>query len=330
MRKTKVSVAMCSYNSSRYCEKQLESMASQSRLPDEVVICDDGSVDDTPSILERFSKEAPFDVRIYRNQTNLGVAKNFEKAIALCSGGIIALADSDDVWRRDKLEWLCAVLEQHQEAGYAFSDGELIGPDGGLLGVRMWDWQFFKQLLLRGFPPESQVPALLQFPVVTGAAMALRSSIKPFVLPIAERWAECWLHDYWISLVAAFIGFHGVAIHEPLLKYRVHPNQTMGLRRSFLERCKASFASRVEPWPVHIAAFRSLRERLRQDASATNRCDPHELDLLEQKLAHLGERAHARSSEYFKKYRIILAEAFTGRYQRFSLSWRSIVRDLCP
>src|SRR5713101_1115880 len=147
MRKSKVSVAMCAYNSSRYCEEQLESIASQSRLPDEVVICDDGSVDDTPSILERFRKEAPFDVRVYKNETNLGVAKNFEKAITLCSGDIIALADCDDIWRRDKLEWICGVLKDHPEAGYAFSDGELIGPDGTALGARMWDRHFFQQLL---------------------------------------------------------------------------------------------------------------------------------------------------------------------------------------
>lgn len=321
-----VSVAMCAYNSSRYAEEQLKSIASQSCLPNEVVICDDASLDDTPSILERFRKEAPFDVRIYRNETNLGVARNFEKAIALCSGDIIALADSDDIWKRDKIERICRVLEEHPEAGYAFSDGELIGPDGAPLGARMWDRQFSKQLLLNGFPPKSQVPALLQFPMVTGAAMALRSSIKPFVLPIAP----CWIHDYWISLVAAFIGFHGVAISESLLKYRVHLNQTIGLRRSFFERCKASFTSRVAPWPEQITAFQGLRERLLQDASITNRCNPHELDLLEQKLAHLCERARARSSAPLKKYRIILAEAFTGRYQRFSLSWQSIVRDLCP
>src|ERR1700751_2230018 len=106
MRKLTISVALCAYNSSRYGEEQLESIASQSRLPDEVVICDDDSVDDTPSILERFRKEAPFDVRIHRNETNLGVTRNFEKAIALCSGDIIALSDCDDVWRGDKLERL--------------------------------------------------------------------------------------------------------------------------------------------------------------------------------------------------------------------------------
>jgi glycosyltransferase involved in cell wall biosynthesis len=326
MRKTTVSVAVCAYNSSRYGEEQLESIASQSRLPDEVVICDDDSVDDTPSILERFRKKAPFDVRIHRNETNLGVTRNFEKAIALCSSDIIALSDCDDIWRGDKLERVCAVLEDHPGAGYAFSDGELIGPDGTPLGVRMWDRQFFQQLLLSGFPPKSQVPALLQFPVVTGAAMAIRSSIRPFVLPVAQ----CWLHDYWISLLAAFIGLYGVAIPEPLLKYRVHLNQTIGLRRSFVERCKASFVSRVEPWPEHITAFQGLRGRLHNDSSITNRCHPHELDLLEQKLAHLCERARARSAAPLKKYRIILAEAFTGRYQRFSLSWQSIVRDLCP
>src|SRR6266576_1786780 len=267
MAKATVSVAMCTYNSSSYAQEQLESIATQSRLPNEVVICDDGSKDETPRILEGFRKEAPFDVRVHKNVANLGVAKNFEQAISLCSGNIIALADCDDIWRHDKLEWICGVLDEHPEAGYAFSDGELIGPDGGSLGVRMWDRPPLRQLW-RGFPPESQVSFLLQLPMVTGATMALRSSLKRFALPIAKYW----IHDYWISLVAALVGCYGVAIHEPLLKYRVHPGQTIGLQKSFWERCRASLTRGIEPWPEHIAAFQGLRERLHGDVSLSGRC----------------------------------------------------------
>jgi len=320
-----VSIAMCTYNSSLYAGEQLESIATQLRLPAELVICDDGSGDETPQILEKFRKEAPFDVRVYKNVANLGVAKNFEQAISLCSGDIIALADCDDIWRRDKLQWICGVLDEHPEAGYAFSDGELIGPDGTSLGGRMWDRPPLRQLQ-RGFPPEAQVCSLLQLPMITGATMAMRSSLKRFALPIAKYW----IHDYWISLVAAFVGCYGIAIKEPLLKYRAHASQTIGLHKSPWERRRASFARRIEPWPEHIAAFQGLRERLLGDVFLSSRCKSHELELLEQKLAHLSERARARSSKPLEKYKIILAEALTGRYQRFSLSWWSIVRDLCP
>ena len=93
-----LSVAMCTYNGSRHLSEQLESIGTQTRLPDELVICDDCSSDDTIRIIERFSASAPFAVRLEINTQNLGSTKNFEKAIRLCQGDLIALADQDDVW----------------------------------------------------------------------------------------------------------------------------------------------------------------------------------------------------------------------------------------
>ena len=53
MPKATVSIALAAYNGSRYIGEQLESFAAQSRLPDELVVCDDGSSDGTPELVER-------------------------------------------------------------------------------------------------------------------------------------------------------------------------------------------------------------------------------------------------------------------------------------
>ena len=72
------SVALCTYNGERFLSEQLASLAAQTFLPDELVICDDASLDASMRIVEDFAKNASFPVRIYRNPKNLGYIKNFD------------------------------------------------------------------------------------------------------------------------------------------------------------------------------------------------------------------------------------------------------------
>ena len=77
-----VSIAMCTYNGARFLPEQLSCLANQSRLPDEVIICDDCSSDNTVDILNDWAKSVPFSVKIVQNEKNLGYAQNFAKAIS--------------------------------------------------------------------------------------------------------------------------------------------------------------------------------------------------------------------------------------------------------
>ncbi len=99
----KTSVAMCTYNGESYLDEQLQSILEQTEPIDEIVICDDGSIDKTLSIIEKFIK-AGTPIRLILNQKNLGYTRNFEKAICLCSGDIIFLADQDDIWMPEKVK----------------------------------------------------------------------------------------------------------------------------------------------------------------------------------------------------------------------------------
>ena len=103
MNAPRISIAMATYNGAKYLREQLDSIAAQTLLPYELVICDDGSTDATLDIAEQFAAEAEFSVRIYRNETNLGYADNFLKAASLCEGDWVAFCDQDDVWISEKL-----------------------------------------------------------------------------------------------------------------------------------------------------------------------------------------------------------------------------------
>lgn len=91
--KLTISIALCSYNGESYIKEQLESIANQSLLPYEMVICDDNSKDKTIKIIKSFANKVFFKVRLFENKFNLGTTKNFEKAIGLCGGDIIVLSD---------------------------------------------------------------------------------------------------------------------------------------------------------------------------------------------------------------------------------------------
>lgn len=114
----KISVCMGTYNGKQYIEEQLACILHQTRQPDEVVLCDDGSVDGTVDEIERFIKDHKLEEKwkLYQNKENRGYPENFYHAMELCSGDIVFLADQDDIWDVHKIERLCEVLKLHPQA----------------------------------------------------------------------------------------------------------------------------------------------------------------------------------------------------------------------
>ena len=121
----KTSIAMSTYNGGRFLREQLTSFLLQTTLPDELVVYDDGSSDETIKVLKDFSQNAPFDVIIHQNRTNLGSSINFGKALALCRGDIIFLSDQADVWFPEKIENIVQVFNSNKEALVVINDAEI-------------------------------------------------------------------------------------------------------------------------------------------------------------------------------------------------------------
>lgn len=120
MKSLSISIAMCSYNGAQFIKDQLDSLAAQKLMPDEMVICDDGSNDGTVEAIERFIPKAPFPTRLVVNKKNMGVTSNYEQAMAMCKGDVIAFADQDDIWRPEKLQRFAAAFEQRPLLGPCF------------------------------------------------------------------------------------------------------------------------------------------------------------------------------------------------------------------
>ena len=112
-----ISVLMTTYNGEKYIKKQLESIQIQSYQPQEVLIFDDGSTDNTIKIIEEFiNKYGNNNIYVLKiNEKNLGFNKNFMMNSKLCKGEIVVFSDQDDIWKINKLEEINRLFEKRKE-----------------------------------------------------------------------------------------------------------------------------------------------------------------------------------------------------------------------
>ena len=230
-----ISVALCTYNGAKYIQEQLDSLAAQTRLPDELVICDDASTDETLAIVRAFMQDAPFPVRVYPTEQNLGSTRNFDRAIAQCTGDWIALADQDDYWFPHKLAVFEQAITQHPDVGLIFSDAQIA--DNSLVpqDATMWQSLDLTPDIQQAIANDSRATFtyLLKRNLVMGAASAFDSRYKDRIHPIAPTW----VHDYWIATIIS-TDKPFLPIAEPLMYYRQHESNQIGANTNapFAER----------------------------------------------------------------------------------------------
>lgn len=226
-----VSIALTTYNGEKYLQQQLESILSQTILPDEVVIKDDNSSDSTISILEKFKKDSPFHVTIEQNKDNLGSIKNFEEAIKKCTGKIILLSDQDDIWEANRIETSINLLESNPDYGFLFSNALLIDEQNKIIDGNLWESVGFTESKQHSFSNiELQATELRSLNIVTGATLAFRSDLKKYFLPFPKELKNYRRHhDGWIAIRLSLLGFYGLHCSHPLIRYRKHNNQQVGI-----------------------------------------------------------------------------------------------------
>ena len=116
MNNMKTSIVMSTYNGSRYIREQLDSIRNQTRKPDEVLIFDDGSSDNTYEIIADYIVSFGLESwKLQKNPQNYGWRKSFMHAISCATGDLIFTADQDDIWCLDKVEKMTAVFEENRE-----------------------------------------------------------------------------------------------------------------------------------------------------------------------------------------------------------------------
>ena len=247
---------MCTYNGERFLPAQLASILRQTRLPEELVVRDDRSTDATVDLLHAFARTAPFPVRLTLNEQNLGSTRNFEQAIAACTGSLIALSDQDDVWHMHRLERSEQELLHHPEAGLVFSNADVIDDLSRLLPFSLWDNFAFNQRALDALQAGDLQP-FTKRTYVTGATVTFRAAFAPLCFPTQPHW----LHDGWLAmLIAAASSIR--AIDENLIAYRFHSAQQVGLGPEAEEQARRTLQEQSAHHSNNLAGFHAAMEEI--------------------------------------------------------------------
>lgn len=120
-----VSVILPTYNRAAYLKEAIKSVLNQTHQDFELIIIDDGSTDETPSVISEFQ-----DRLLCCRQKNEGRVPARNKGLKLAQGEYIAWLDSDDLWKPDRLERGVRILDREKGIGLVHGEVDVIGPEG--------------------------------------------------------------------------------------------------------------------------------------------------------------------------------------------------------
>ncbi|SCB08859.1 glycosyltransferase family 2 protein [Cupriavidus alkaliphilus] len=320
-------VAMCTCNAGAFIHQQLDSIVNQTVAPDQIVISDDRSDDDTWTVLQSWAAatEAQRGIRVtlLRNDPRLGVTRNFEQAIRALDTDIIFLADQDDVWTAGKVGALLACFAADPELLLVHSDAELIDEQGNDLGKSLFAALRLSEreqaLVMQG----KFFEVYCRRNLVTGTTAAFRRQLLDVALPFAEDW----IHDEWLAACAASEGKVGM-LADKLTQYRQHRSNVIGIPVGTVSRL-TSYAIRVARTPRNEHLHYKLRrlQALRGRLVATNPDAADKLALVDEAIAHYVRRIGFGRGPV-SRLTSILHEYKARGYHRFADGFAGMVRDV--
>ena len=206
-----ISIALACYNGENYIHDQIQSILNQTISNLELIICDDKSSDDTVKVIQNIDDNR---IKLFQNEKQLGVVKNFEKAISLCNGDYIALSDQDDIWVAEKLEKQkikYLIERQKYPKGPIILYHDLIMVDKDLKIIEESFWKLYK---IRNFNLKQN---LFQNHI-TGCTTFFDKKTAQYFTPFISTDI---LHDHIMSIITNCYG-KNIEMNESLIKFRRH------------------------------------------------------------------------------------------------------------
>lgn len=316
---TSISIAMTTYNAGRYGEAQLRSFAAQTRLPDELVITDDGSAAETPEIVARFAASVPFPVRYSRNKANLGINLNFERAVSLTSGDLVFMSDDDDVWFPEKLATVEAAFDAHPSVLSVVNDQVIADADGRLTARTV-----LQNVRRLGYGDAH---------FGTGACTAMRRSIMRLLLPFPRGAVP---YDHWTNHLPFVLGVRYL-VETPLQMYRRHGhNATASLlasdKANVLKLATAKSGDMRPAYAEKIAGLdleteRLVERRVQLEGMGLGDASQRALAALAAERADHEARIAALNTGRAARPFVVARNLAAGNYASFQ-GWKSAAKDL--
>jgi glycosyltransferase involved in cell wall biosynthesis len=214
-----ISIAMATFNGEKHIVEQLESLASQTLLPEKLIVTDDGSQDETLDLIEKFKNHLGFPVQIIRNDIRLGYGRNFLKAASLSQSKYVAFCDQDDIWHPDKLSLVYEVITK--------KDYDLIVHGGKVVDASLVESGEYFPKVEEGVINLSRYSKMF----IPGYAMTINRDLLKKLNYESRIAAEdtSFEHDLWIwKSVLYEDGFTCYGINKHLVLYRQHDSNVIG------------------------------------------------------------------------------------------------------
>lgn len=319
-----ISIAMPVYHGEKYLQATLDSIQNQTRLPNELVISDDGSADLTSEIIRRFSLTAKFPVEYLRHKRE-GITANYLNALKATSGDIVIFSDQDDVWLKDKIEIIESAFQSDSQVVIVSSDSELVDQDLQSLGTTLRGGTLKSRRLARATNGGDDYLYYLKGLPLLAHTLAIRSSCKDAVLNKAERPAEWWFEsrvaDIALSLGRLFL------IPDVLTLYRQHGSQAAGAP---LRPC-ITLKTNSENYNKRIEQLKYCKRLLNRDEVKQllggdvwkNRCQ-----IQNDYIIFLERRVDVLRKTGLKKISDGIPILISGKYHKYARGLLSFARDL--
>ncbi|MEI7597375.1 MAG: glycosyltransferase [Bacteroidota bacterium] len=205
-----ISVVMPVYNGAKFLREAIDSILSQTFADFEFIIIDDGSTDETISIVNSYTDSR---IRLFLNERNMGIIDSLNKGLIQATGNFIARMDADDISMHNRFEKQYQYLNEHPEIALIGCQAEKINIQGETVGI------FSSPTDLLDY----------YYTILIGGGIAVHPTImiRCDVLTQIGGFVKEWLHvedyDFWQRLYSN--GYKCVNLSDILLKYRVHENQ---------------------------------------------------------------------------------------------------------
>jgi len=327
----KISICLCTYQGEDYLTKQLKSYVAQTVLPDELIVCDDGSTDGTLKILRDFAQRAPFLVKIHRNENTLGPSNNFMNCMRNASGDVVLLSDQDDIWSPQKIEVFKNVFSRDSEVKFAYSDAELIDYKGNNIAPSFLAVKKINE-------NRRQYESLSKFlffnhGFVNGFLLGLRKEFirQMFQFIDEKKYTMQFGHDHFIAVMAAHLYQKEqiVGINSPLVKYRQHEAQALGAaqtdnKQSAIERLRTKQKNKSTHVSEHLIYLKKYRNILSLQGA-----EPDLLIFANNMIAFYEKRMLLTEQPLLNKLTNVFKHTVAGTYSAYSAnSFKEIARDL--
>lgn len=229
----KIAILLSTYNGEKFLEEQLDSLLAQTHRNFILVVRDDGSKDNTLSILDSYAKENSDRIHLLPGDgNNLGASAGFaflvdyvlkNKEVLELESAYMMFCDQDDTWFPEKIEKLLAAMltceAQSAAPVLVHSDLEVVSEQNTVIAKSLINYQ--------GLEIErNSFPNLLISNLVTGCTALINESLAEKALPIPDK---AIMHDWWLALAATAFG-KLVYLNIPLVHYRQHGNNTIGAK----------------------------------------------------------------------------------------------------